>query len=311
MLADPRPARVDELASITVTFNPDLSILKRQLSALQEVGRIILVDNASEPAILRDVRDLVSKFTGVELIENSSNEGLAAALNSGVARASSFQGRYRAVLLLDQDSVFTADVPGRLLSALNQVQAETGTLCCVGPVLVDPDTKLAHGFHYIENGWLWSRAYPAADAPPFELANLNGSGTTMSLEMVERIGEFDAAMFIDHVDTEWSFRVASRKFGLFGIPWISFYHRMGESGRRIWLFGWRVWPERSPLRHFYLYRNTIWLLRREYVPAIWKAWAVVKMVLTLFIVTISDRRRSKQLGMIWKGVMDGVRKVSK
>jgi rhamnosyltransferase len=310
MTLDLRPLRVDELASVTVTFNPDIALLERQLQSLRDVGWIIVVDNASEPAARDAVRRVTRAADRVVLIENEQNIGLAAALNAGIAHAQCLEAPCRAVLLLDQDSGFSVDTPAGLVAALNQVQATVGALCCVGPVLVDPGTGLAHGFHYVQRGWQWSRAYPGPDAPPFALANLNGSGTTMMLELVERIGDLDAAMFIDHVDTEWSFRVTSRGYGLFGIPWLSFDHRMGERGRRLWLFGWRVWPERSPLRHFYLYRNTIWLLRRAYVPLVWKAWAVVKMMLTSLVVLSSDPRRSAQWHMIWKGIKSGMRRVT-
>jgi rhamnosyltransferase len=311
MAADLSPIRVGELASVTVTFNPDIALLERQLLALSEVARIIVVDNASEPASREALRRLVSTVDHAVLIENAQNIGLAGALNAGIARARSPEMLCRAVLLLDQDSVFSVDTPNGLVTALNQVQAATGVLCCVGPVLVDPGTGLPHGFHHVEKEWRWARAYPGPDAKPFPLANLNGSGTTMMLELVAEIGDLDAAMFIDHVDTEWSFRVTSRGFGLFGIPWLSFDHRMGERGRRFWLFGWRVWPERSPLRHFYLYRNTIWLLRRGYVPLVWKAWAVVKMMLTLMVVMLSDPRRGVQLRMIWKGIRTGMQRVAR
>lgn len=311
MTPDLRPVHVDELASVTVTFNPDLPILELQLRALREIGRIILVDNASGPESRDALRQLAARVTRVELIENAQNLGLAAALNIGIAHARSSSSPSRAVVLLDQDSSFSVETPAGLIAALNQVQEGLGTLCCVGPVLIDPGTRLPHGFHYIRRGWKWSRAYPSPDAPPFPVANLNGSGTTMMLDLVTRIGDLEGAMFIDHVDTEWSFRVTSSGYGLFGIPWLSFDHRMGERGRRFWLFGWRVWPERSPLRHFYLYRNTIWLLRRRYVPLVWKAWAVAKMIVTSSVVLLSDPRRREQLDMIWKGVRSGMQRFAR
>jgi rhamnosyltransferase len=311
MTPDLSPVGTGELASVTVTFNPDIGLLQRQFLALREVARIIVVDNASEPASREALRRLVGTVDRAVLIENAQNIGLAGALNVGIARARSREMSCRAVLLLDQDSGFSVDTPAGLVAALNQVQGTTGVLCCIGPVLVDPGTGLPHGFHYVKKGWRWSRAYPGPDTEPFPLANLNGSGTTMMLELVEQIGDLDAAMFIDHVDTEWSFRVTSGGFGLFGIPWLSFDHRMGERGRRLWLFGWRVWPERSPLRHFYLYRNTIWLLRRDYVTFVWKAWAVVKMMLTLMVVLTSDPRRVAQLRMIWKGIRTGMDRVAR
>lgn len=307
----PRRLQVGEVASVTVTFNPDLDLLEKQLWALSEVGLIIIVDNASRPELRQDLRTLVARFPSTLMVENEVNSGLGSALNEGIARARLHAPKIGGVLLLDQDSIFAPDVPRGLIEALNRVQTETGTLCCVGPTLVDPGAGMAHGFHYVARGWLWSRAFPSSDAPPFPVANLNGSGTTMSLDLVDRVGELDSSLFIDHVDTEWSFRVISRGFRLFGIPWLSFEHLMGNQGRRVWLGGWRVWPDRSPLRHYYLYRNTMRLLRRPYVPPVWKLWAVVKALLTLCVVTLYGPGRGKQWQMIGKGVFEGIRGIDR
>ncbi|MGF6712054.1 rhamnosyltransferase [Luteibacter sp. W1I16] len=303
----PRFLTIDELASVTVTFNPDLVLLKKQLQALVDVGLRVIVDNASSAEIREQLRILATNSRSLLLVEKDVNAGLGAALNEGMVSARIHAPGSRAVLLLDQDSTFAPNVPRGLLDALNRVQSETGTLCCVGPALVDPSAGMQHGFHYVAHGWLWARAFPSADAGPFPVANLNGSGTTMSLDMVDRIGELDSKLFIDHVDTEWSFRVTSHGFHLFGIPWLSFEHRMGNRGRRLWLLGWRVWPERSPIRHYYLYRNTIKLLRRRYVPVVWKTWAVAKAVLTLCVVTLYGPGRTEQWRKICRGMVDGVR----
>jgi rhamnosyltransferase len=298
-----------ELVSITVTYNPDPILLEHQLMALRHIGRAIVVDNGSAPEALVWMRSLTDRLPWVDTVKSETNLGLAAGLNLGMATARSL-GICRAVLLLDQDSTFSDDAPGRLLESLNQLQAATGTLCCVGPSLYDPVAGMDHGFHYVSRGWRWSRAYPTVDAAPIAIANLNGSGTTQSIELVDKVGDLDAVMFIDHVDTEWSFRVASRGFHLFGIPSVRFDHRMGETGRRIWMGGWRVWPERSPQRHYYLFKNTVRLLRRDYVPLVWKLWAVAKLMLTVFVTVFIDHRRAAQLQMMFKGVREGMQESS-
>jgi rhamnosyltransferase len=298
-----------ELVSITVTYNPDPALLESQLMALRHIGRAIVVDNGSAPDALDSMMSLVDRLPWVLTVKSETNLGLAAGLNLGMAAARSVE-HCHAVLLLDQDSTFSDDAPRRLLESLNDVQAETGTLCCVGPSLYDPIAKMDHGFHYVSGGWRWSRAYPAAASAPIAIANINGSGTTQSLALVDKIGNLDSAMFIDHVDTEWSFRVTSRGYRLFGVPSVRFDHRMGEAGRRIWMGGWRVWPERSPQRHYYLFKNTVRLLRRDYVPTVWKVWAIAKLMLTAVITTMTDRRRAGQLRMMFKGIREGMRESS-
>ncbi len=299
------PLSMSDLAAITVTYDPDHELLASQWRALGHVSAIFVVDNASSSASRALTRALVSDVPQAVLIENERNVGLGDALNTGIAAARA-AGK-RVVLLLDQDSTFAATAPAALLRALNDVQATTGIPCCVGPVLVDPQTGMAHGFHHVADGWLWARAHPATDAPPIPVANLNGSGTMMPIALVDTVGGLDGGLFIDHVDTEWSFRVLSQGFGLYGIPSVSFDHRMGERGRRVWLLGWRVWPDRSPLRHYYLYRNTVRLMRRPYVWRVWKCWALAKMLLTLCVVIAAGPSRREQWQMIMKGLKDGFR----
>lgn len=310
MRSDIRRIELHELVSITVTYNPDPILLENQLMALRHLGRAIVVDNGSAPEALVWMMSLMNRLPWAFVVKSETNLGLAAGLNLGITTARSL-GTCYAVLLLDQDSTFSDDAPARLLESLNELQAATGTLCCVGPALYDPIAKMDHGFHYVSHGWRWSRAYPSADCAQIAVSNLNGSGTMQTLELVEKVGDLDSLMFIDHVDTEWSFRVTSRGFHLFGIPSVRFEHRMGETGRRVWIGGWRVWPERSPQRHYYLFKNTVRLLRRDYVPLVWKLWAVAKLMLTAAFTMVIDRRRAAQLRMMFTGIREGMRESSK
>ncbi|QDE38787.1 glycosyltransferase [Luteibacter pinisoli] len=302
----PKPTmlRLQEHAAVIVTFHPDIVTITRQVSLLDDLAHVIFVDNGSGQEALKALRGLAAGNDHVEVLELGGNEGLAAALNAGIECAAARGAR--SVLLLDQDSLFEPSAPTRLLDGLNRVQQDTGRLCCAGPVLLDPETGMNHGFHYVANGWRWARAFPPSSAAPIAVANLNGSGTTMPIDLFRVLGPLDASLFIDHVDTDWSFRVLHGGFGLFGLPSVAFDHRMGERGRRIWLLGWRVWPERSPLRHYFLFRNTVRLLGRQHVPSVWKVWAVGKMAVSVVVVGLTDARRGSQLGMMWKGIREAV-----
>lgn len=301
------PYRIDELAAVTVTFNPDLTVFERQLNALRGVGIVVIVDNASSPEVVYELRQLAVRFPDVVLVESGLNEGLACALNKGMQVAREKAATCRAVMLLDQDSTFAPEVPAGLLAALGDQERATGNLCCVGPALIDPVSGTNHGFHRIE-GWLWARVHPAATSrEPVRVDNLNGSGTVMSFALVDHAGRLDDDLFIDHIDTEWAFRIKSMGYGLYGIPWFCFDHRMGERSRRLWLLGWRAWPERSPVRRYYLVRNTVRLLRRDYVPQVWKAWACVRLLADAAITFATDSRRKEQMRSIWRGLNDGLK----
>jgi len=95
-------------------------------------------------------------------------------------------------------------------------------------------------------------------------------------------------------------------YALYGMPQVGFIHRMGEASVRFWLFGWRVWPSRSPRRHYFLFRNAVILMRRDYVPAVWKAWAVAKLLVTFAVHALTDPRRKEQCRAMLRGLREGL-----
>ena len=302
------PAFLDpsSLVTVTVTFNPEISLLQSQLAALPCESLKLVVDNASQSETLQDIQALVSRTPNALLLRNGENIGLAAAVNRGVVVARDSTPAARFVLLLDQDSEPACGSIEALMEGFEVLQARGERVGCVGPVLLDVATGLTHGFHQCTR-WRWKRIHPAPGSrEQVPCANLNGSGTLVPIDLFLEFGGLEEALFIDHVDTEWAFRVLTRGYGLFGIPQAVFRHRMGETSRRIWLFGWRVWPVRSPRRHYFLYRNAAILMRRAYVPRVWKVWAVAKLGVTACVTLVTGPRRSAQVRNMASGVRDAM-----
>lgn len=296
----PSTSASSELAIITVTFNPEIERLGRQLDTLPADAWIVVVDNATTDECYRTLEQRVASRPKTHLIRNTSNLGLATALNQGANYAMEQLRSVEYLLLMDQDSVPFPNAITQLLTAHAELERQGLPVGCVGPRLIDCATGLQHGFHRIK-GWRWSRVYPdETDHAPIECANLNGSGTLMRASLFSKLGGLDERLFIDHVDTEWAFRVLNAEFLLLGIPDARFDHAMGEKSLRFWCFGWRIWPQRSPKRHYYLFRNAVWLMRRSYVPTVWKLWSVVKLLMTTVVHLIIDPKEACNLRKCWQ-----------
>ena len=295
--------RASDLALVVVTMNPDLEILQRQFNSVPSKAGIIIVDNNSEESLLSEVEEL-SATKGLVLLKNDKNRGLASALNQGCIDAK-LRG-YSMVLLLDQDSEPEKGSIEILLETYNELSNTGKSVGCIGPTLIDVATGLDLGFHAVV-GLKWKRIF-SENGKPIEITSLNGSGTLMSLKLFSELGGLDDEFFIDHVDTEWSFRVKSAGYHLFGVPTAVFLHRMGDKSFRFWFFGWKVWPWRSPLRHRYLFRNAISLTKRSYVPFVWKFWAVIKLIMTSWVHLITDPQRVSQVRSMLLGIKDGLKK---
>lgn len=295
-----------KLAIITVSYNPDLAILKKQMTALPAVALWVIVDNASAQADIAAIESMATTRKNTLLITNNSNLGLAAALNKGAEYISKNHTEREFILLLDQDSLPHPKSIEILLHAFLELENNGKKVGCVGPLLVDTTTGLQHGFHNIHFG-KWTRQYTSANATePVACLNLNGSGTLTRISLYKTLHGLDESFFIDHVDTDWAFRVIAADRLLFGIPQAVFDHSMGEKSFKFWLLGWKVWPYRSPWRHYFLFRNAIRLMKKPYVPFVWKYWAAIKLLSTFMIHLAIDNQRKQQSLFMLKGVRDGI-----
>ena len=295
-----------ELAIVVVTFHPNPERLEKLIRATPTDSWVIVVDNTSTNQTAVELAVLLSGRDKTHLIQNSTNVGLAAAINQGADFAAQHIASATYLLLMDQDSVPFAGAIECLLTAHAELERSGHRVGCVGPRLIDKYTGLQHGFHRIE-GWRWVRVYPNADdRTPISCSNLNGSGTLLKTSLFQTLKGLDESFFIDHVDTEWAFRVLAAGYLLFGIPKACFDHAMGEKSFRFWFFGWRIWPQRSPLRHYYLFKNAVTLMKRNYVSLVWKIWAVAKLILTCATCLVFDQRRTQQLTQMATGIRDGL-----
>jgi rhamnosyltransferase len=127
---------------------------------------------------------------------------------------------------------------------------------------------------------------------------------------LDAIGDMDASLFIDHVDTEWVLRAKSKGWLSFGHCKARMFHSLGEHRIRFWLGRWRDIPVHKPFRYYYIFRNSIVLHRRDYMGMHWKWVDMIRLLqIVIFMGLIPNERRNK-ISMIFRGIRDGVRGVT-
>jgi rhamnosyltransferase len=109
-------------------------------------------------------------------------------------------------------------------------------------------------------------------------------------------------LFIDYVDTEWGLRAWREGYRLFGVCNATMRHGLGDRPYRF--FG-RYVPIHSPLRHYYLFRNTVWLYRQGWIPWNWKIATARSAIFKLLFFAIVPKDRLSQLRMMFRGLWDG------
>src|SRR6185437_6681202 len=100
--------------AIIVTFHPSPALVGNVELLKPQVSEIVIVDNGSGESSATMLREL-EKQSGIRVIWNGKNLGIAAALNIGVRHAAA--GDYPWVLTFDQDSTVTPEFVQKMLGA--------------------------------------------------------------------------------------------------------------------------------------------------------------------------------------------------
>ena len=295
-----------EIIAVITVYKPELSSFTDNFRSLEEAKIRTVVVNDGSPFSANGYAEFTRALEGLsfELISHESNLGIASALNSGIRRALSLGADY--VILLDQDSPVSVALVGDLLAAHELLNNTGRKIAAVGPRHVDIKAGIISDFFCIN----------AVD--PSDDIDLDGyrfiksdflitSGCLIHRSALESVGLMDESLFIDAVDFEWFFRTRSYGFEAFGVQNVILTHDMGDSSFRYWLFRWRHIPRHSPFRYYYIYRNSILLWKRAYVPREWIKSDFKRLYKTAIVFAIFVPGRINNLKMMIRGTIDGIR----
>ena len=294
------------VACVTVTFNPELETLEKQLDRISpQVGRIFLVDNGSLNA--EEINRIARSIDQVRMILCPTNLGLGNAQNLGIQACRDEE--MTMVLLLDQDSIPQASMVEALLTALNQLTQSGQNVAAVGARYAGRDTGHQSFFVQFKRFRFQKCFCNHTDSNQIIPADmLISSGSLIPISAIDTIGEMDGELFIDHIDTEWCLRANSLNWKSYGVCNALMEHRLGEYTFRVWWGRWRYISIHPPFRYYYIYRNSILLHRRSYVNPLWKQTDRLRLLFTAAFVALFSNQRLACIKMMVRGVTDALRR---
>lgn len=259
------PQKEPVVWAVIVSYNPEPERLKNLVEVLTlQVAGAVIVDNASNNNVASIVDN--SSVGNLSIINLPGNFGIAAAQNVGIEQAIKKGATH--IYLSDQDSLPSFSLVAELLSAF--FSGSKTPVAAVGPATVDERTGQVCSF-IVERLGVPQRWHPNTDdehsKKTVEVDFLIASGTLLSVKAIQHIGGMRSCYFIDHVDREWCFRARKGGYVLLGVPGARLTHRLGDEVKQVWFFGVRQVTYHTPLRSYYLFRNTLLMLRD--VPMSW------------------------------------------
>jgi len=285
--------------SIVVTYNPDIEKLSLLMSALSsQTGEVVVVDNASKNKA--EIRQLCQS-DAFQYIELDKNYGIAYAQNQGIIYALDSKTDY--VLLMDQDSYPEKSMVAHLLDNF------TSDAIAVGPAHVDSRSGNQSFFLTNING-MPKRAYTKSSTQDqIEAAFLISSGTLIDLQKLSSVGGKRSNYFIDHVDTEWAIRSINCGYKLYGIPSATMFHSLGDAVEKVWFLGEREVAYHSPLRDYYMFRNTLLMLRDLKIKFIWRVFFIWRLAQFAGYFLIFAGEKRARVGKMSLGIWHGLRNI--
>ncbi len=287
-LSELSPCR-ENIAAVTVSYHPDSGFLARVRRVLPQVQRVIVVDNSGSAEIAQVLKEV--EALGGECIRNSSNVGLASALNTGIQRAIDLEMSF--VLTLDQDTM----VDEEMILSLTRVWR--------GHPNRDRIAILGSNARSPISGRLAIRR-PAGAEPFTEEKSVVTSGSLISLSAYKQLGAMRSDFFIEGIDSEYCLRAIVHGFKVLSTREPLMTHAAGKQDERR-IFGRIVQvAHHEPWRYYYQVRNSICIARRylaeepAFVASMGLGFAKTFVKTLLF-----EKKRLRKLGSVLLGIKDG------
>lgn len=287
--------------AVVVTFMPDLNTLGLLLdSVMPQVGGVVVVDNGSSASVL-DWLEAYHALVPLIAIPLHGNQGIAAAQNIGIEYARGQEADY--VILFDHDSNPASDMVVKLLAAAQAKMALGIDVAAVGARYLDKRNENSPPFIQVSGLQVKRQSCDCADSV-VDVSYLIASGCLIPMRALNVVGGMKEELFIDYVDIEWGLRARSKGFYSFGVCAALMSHDLGDAPFHF--FG-RKYPSHSALRHYYHFRNAVWMYRQSWLPLNWKLADGWRLILKYGFYSLYAKPRHVHWWMMTRGIWDALR----
>ena len=267
---------------IIVTYNPSRHRILETISSVLFNGvKVILVDNGSAN-ILEFEREIRS-MPGVDFMPLGENLGIAKAQNLGIASA--LKDGFDFIWLSDQDTTYPTDYVEKMGRVLLSISDEKN-LAALGPLYVDTN----QGTPQLLVRYAPFKQTFAAEKGINEVDEIIASGTVIPSSAIKKVGLMNENLFIDMVDLEWCWRAKRiHKMRILVAAEVCITHTLGDVSIHV---RGKTFVLRSPIRHYYMVRNTLALsLYSRSLSMAQKVEFAVKAIRWAFIYPLAVRER--------------------
>lgn len=273
-----------KILAIVVLYNPDTTLLQKNLSAFYlHVDKVLLWNNNSTEESMENIKRMAEKQEKILLVQRNKNEGIAAALNYGWEYARN--NGYTAILSMDQDSVFHHfEIFKRRVS---EKWTQEG-LCLCGPICTP------------------KAAVPTKDS--FIRKNhIITSGMLVPVALLNQVDGYCSDFFVDGIDIDLCVKARQYHYQslIYEGAYLTQIYGIPQSKK---VLGKTLHsPGYPPHRLYEIFRNHIIIYRRYHYPS-----DILIHILYLYVlgfvfkgVLLIEEHKKDKLMAVWQGIKDG------
>ena len=303
----------NKIFAVIIIYYPDrIKLIRSIIKILFQVEKVVLVDNTPAEDSIQENFFVGIDSDKIKLISLNENFGIAYAQNIGIEWALLNKAEY--ILFLDQDSEADASMVAKLSNYFdNKLPCLVKKkIAAVGPLHIDSRNGSESYFINSKFGFLF-RVYSNNTIKKNNHLIVNyliSSGMLVSKDALINVRGKRSDYFIDHIDTEWCLRARRSGFILLGAQDAFLFHTLGDNVKRIWLFFHRNVHIHQPIRNYYIFRNTIFIIKFKNLSLIEYLYQVLKLIKIFIYYMMFENQKHLRFQMMLLGLKHGFKKIS-
>jgi rhamnosyltransferase len=267
---------MNNIFSIVILYNPNQDNINNLSKISRLSNRLYVIDNSDEMTDLN-----ILENDNIIYIKNDNNIGLSRALNIGIKKCLEDRNCTH-IALFDQDSTPDQMMIQNLMAYLEKC---ADNVVAVSPQIVDIKNNRKLPTHKVEN-----------------VDRIITSGSLYPRISFEKVGLMDETFFIDYIDYEWCLRAKSKHYEIIRFNEAILFHNMGDKSLNF--FGLQKPLHTNHIRSFFIIRNQLIFISRNYIPLAYKISHFFKLFYRIPAYIFFSKRKSITIKFIIKAFFD-------
>ena len=280
----------ENICAIIVVFNGYDCLYKTVESIINQVTKVVLVDNNSNDRTKKVINSILEKYKSIHVIWNQKNLGIAAAFNQGSEYAK--KNNYDFILTLDQDSEPSSNMIEKMLKTYRD--NGSNYLLSICPRIIQKYQKK----YYNEDNKI--------RIPKRRFVAIS-SGQLINIKLYDVVGKYNEELFIDSVDFDYCLRINLVGGKIVECPSAILFHQLGYSVYFNFFDRKKGIILHNPIRYYYMVRNHIYIIKQYFYK--FPLFCFKKnffMIYELIKALLFQEKRFKIIKMVYRGVKDGI-----